>query len=60
MITGPVDAGRPASAAGADEAAIGRVRSSNAAIAALIQQAGERSKTFRSLVEAINASDGIV
>jgi hypothetical protein len=60
MITGLVDAGRPASAAGADHAAIGRVRSSNAAIATLIQQAGQRSKTFRGLVEAINASDGIV
>src|SRR5437899_3553407 len=60
MMTGLVSAGRPASAAGADRTAIPRVRSSNAAIAALIQQASERSKTFRGLVEAINASDGIV
>jgi hypothetical protein len=60
MMTGLVSAGRPASSAGADHTAIPRVRSSNAAIAALIQQAGERSKTFRGLVEAINASDGIV
>jgi hypothetical protein len=45
---------------GADHAAIGRVRSGNATIAALIQRAGETSKTFRGLVKAIDASDGIV
>jgi hypothetical protein len=60
MMTGLVNAGWPATAMGADDAASGRVRSSSAAIARLIQQARERSKTFRSLVEAINASDGIV
>jgi hypothetical protein len=60
MMTCLVGAGRPAAATGADEAAIGHVRSSNAAIAALIQQASERSKTFRGLLETINASDGIV
>ena len=60
MMTGLVGAGRPAIAAGAGHAASGRVRSSSAAIAALVQQASERSKTFRGLVETINASDGIV
>jgi hypothetical protein len=60
MMTGLVSAGRLASAEGADHAALPRVRSSNATIAALIKQAVERSKTFRGLVETINASDGIV
>jgi len=36
------------------------VRSSNAELIALIDQAGERSATFRSLVDTINASDSIV
>jgi len=60
MITILVGAGRPASATGADDASIGRVRSTSLAITALIREAGERSKTFRGLVAAINASDGIV
>jgi len=36
------------------------VRSSNSKLLALIEQAGERSATFRSLVDTINASDSIV
>ena len=36
------------------------VRSSNSALIALIEQAGERSATFRSLIDTINASDSIV
>jgi len=36
------------------------VRSSNSELLALIEQAGERSATFRSLVDTINASDSIV
>src|SRR6185436_2018958 len=36
------------------------VRSSSPVIAALIEVAGEQSKTFKSLVDTINASDGIV
>jgi hypothetical protein len=36
------------------------VRSSNSELIALIDQAGERSATFRSLVDTINASDSIV
>jgi hypothetical protein len=36
------------------------VRSSKPQLIALIQQAGERSATFRSLVDTINASDSIV
>ena len=52
MMTGLVGAGRPASAAGADHAAIPRVRSSNAAIAALIQQAGTIEPWFLCLAVA--------
>ena len=37
-----------------------RVRTSNAAIAALVQHATQTSRTFRGLVDTINASDGIV
>jgi hypothetical protein len=36
------------------------VRSSNPALVVLIQQAGERSATFRGLIDAINASDSFV
>jgi hypothetical protein len=36
------------------------VRSSNPALVALIQQAGERSATFRGLIDTINASDSFV
>ena len=36
------------------------VRSSNSELIALIDRAGERSATFRSLVDTINASDSIV
>ena len=60
MMTGLVAAGRPAAAADAGTAAMSRVRTSSATIAARIQQASEQSKTFRGLVETINASDGIV
>lgn len=44
----------------AAEAVNGRVRTSNGGIAALVRQAHEQSRTFRSLVATINASDGIV
>ena len=60
MMTGLVGAGQHASAAAADPPATSRVRTTNAAIAALIQEASERSKTFRGLVDTINAGDGIV
>ena len=36
------------------------VRSSNPELVALIQQAGQRSATFRALIDTINASDSIV
>ena len=36
------------------------VRSSNSELSALIKQAGERSATFRDLVDTINASDSLV
>jgi len=43
------------------ESALGRhVRSSNSDLIALIDQAGERSATFRGLLDTINASDSIV
>ena len=42
------------------EAATARVRSSDHALASLIDQATKRSQTFRSLVTTIQASDGIV
>jgi hypothetical protein len=51
---------RPAGAANEDNAAFRRVRSSKPAIVALIREAANQSKTFRSLVDAINDSDGIV
>jgi hypothetical protein len=52
-------AGR-ASAQTLDQPALPRLRSSNPSIAALIARATEQSATFRGLIEAINASDGIV
>ena len=59
MMTGLVGVGRLAAA---DEGgpATRRVRSSNPAIVALIQRASDESATFRRLVDAIDASDGIV
>lgn len=60
MMTGLVAVGRPAQAADAAAPGLARVRSSNAAITALIGQATERSETFRAIVATINASDGIV
>ena len=47
-------------AAAAGAGSLPRVRSSSPWIVALIEQAIERSHTFRSLVETISASDGIV
>jgi hypothetical protein len=58
--------GTPGLSAAADAIAatpatpVPHVRSSNPELVALIQQAGERSVTFRSLVETINASDSFV
>jgi hypothetical protein len=46
--------------ASAGETTSGRVRPGNAAIAALVHQAGEASPTFRRLVERIDAGDGLV
>jgi len=37
-----------------------RVRSDNAAIVALIEEANQRSATFHRLLDTLNASDGIV
>ena len=58
--------GTPGLSAAADAIAVdmptsGRhVRSSNSQLIALMEQAGERSATFRDLVDTINASDSIV
>jgi hypothetical protein len=60
MMTGLAGAERPAAAADAGTPAVSRVRTGSATIAARIQQASERSKTFRGIVDTINASDGIV
>lgn len=52
---------RVADATGApDPATRSRVRTNAPALTALVQRAAERSTTFRDLVAAINASDGIV
>jgi len=60
MMTGLVGTGRPVVAASVDVLAIGRVRSSHAEIGRVLAEASDRSRTFRRLVEAINASDGTV
>ena len=52
--------GRAAVATGVDTPAMPRVPYLHPGIAALIERAAERSKTFRGLVAAIDASDGIV
>ena len=58
--------GTPGLSAAADASAVDiptsdrHVRSSNPALVALIQQAGERSATFRGLVDTIETSDSIV
>jgi hypothetical protein len=44
----------------ADTAGMARVRSSHSYIRAMIDEASRRSETFRRLVEAIEATDGIV
>jgi hypothetical protein len=58
--------GTPSLSAAADAmspnpaAPVSHVRSSKPELAALIQQAGERSATFRGLIDTINGSDSIV
>jgi hypothetical protein len=59
VMTGLVCVGRPVAAAD-DAPALARVRSTNPSIVALIHDASEHSKTFRALIETVNASDGIV
>ena len=60
MMAGLAGAGRPVAAQSMDAPSVPRVRSGNVSIAALISRATEQSKTFRGLMETINASDGIV
>src|SRR5262245_16845255 len=58
--------GTPSLSAAADAMSVSpampasHVRSSKPELVSLIQQAGERSATFRGLIETINGSDGIV
>jgi len=59
LIAGLGEVGSPGLAT-SGQAANGHVRSGNPAIAMLIQRASERSNTFRSLLERIKASNGIV
>jgi hypothetical protein len=49
-----------AAAVAAETAMMPRVRSSHAYIRAMIEEAAERSETFRRLVKAIEATDGLV
>ena len=58
-VTGLVSVGSSAGAA-ASQRTIPRIRSSNPSFVTLIVRAREQSATFRGLIEAINASDGIV
>jgi hypothetical protein len=51
---------RPAAAADGVTTPMARVRSNNPSIAVLIEQGRDRSTTFRSLLETIDASDGLV
>jgi len=59
MVTEFAVVGAPACAAPA-QAASDHLRAANPTIASLIQQASERSATFRGLLNIISASDGIV
>ena len=60
VVAGLVTVGSPAIANGTDQDTIPRVRSTNPSLVALIARATEQSATFRRLIKAINASDGIV
>jgi hypothetical protein len=60
MMTALVGTGRPVVAASVDAPATGRVRSTTAVIGRVLKEASDRSRTFRRLVETINASDGTV
>jgi hypothetical protein len=56
-----ITARQPVLAAAADEmASLARVRSNNAAVAAVMAEAARRSPAFRRLVDTIDASDGLV
>jgi hypothetical protein len=60
VITCLAGAARPATAAEDDRPKLQRVRSSHPLITALISQIVEQSKTFRGLIDAVNATDGMV
>jgi hypothetical protein len=60
IVTGIAEPGGLAFTATSDQGASEHVRTTSAVIGTLIQLAIERSHTFRDLVQAISASDGIV
>jgi hypothetical protein len=60
MTTGLLGTAAPVLGGDAGGTPLRRVRSSSGPIVALINQAAERSATFRRLIETIDASDGIV
>jgi len=60
LMAGLLGMGLRAIADGTDQETVSRVRSSSPSLTALIDRGTEQSITFRSLVDTINASDGIV
>jgi hypothetical protein len=60
LVIGLAGTGRSVVAAAPDQEGVDHVRTSSAVIARLIEQAAERSQTFKGLVDPVNASDGIV
>ena len=60
VMMGLLGAAPPALAGSGDASRPSRVRSTSAAILAVIDRAAERSQTFRGLIERIDASDGLV
>ena len=60
LMAGLIGIGSRAIVDGTDQETVSRVRSSSPSLAALIARGTEQSITFRSLVDTINASDGIV
>ncbi|MEP7310232.1 MAG: hypothetical protein ABJA98_32410 [Acidobacteriota bacterium] len=60
ICTLTIAASSVAAASAADSAGMPRVRSGHAYIRAMIEEAAERSDTFRRLVKAVEATDGIV
>src|SRR5262245_36836595 len=60
LVMGLAGTGRSVFAAVPEQEGVDHVRTSSAVISRLIDQATERSQTFKGLVDAVDASDGIV